>query len=133
MQWLRLILLSVVLTCASLACAAKPVGPTAQGYYVALRVFPSSIFMTETAEVQVQVQDSQGRPVDGVAVTFAVEPGWVESASLTPPQALTQGGRARAVFQPRTTGVVRVMVRIDTASQEARIRISPRPSPPPGA
>ena len=133
MRWrLRLILLSVGLTCGSLACATKPVGPTALGYYFSVRASAISIFLPETAEVLVRVQDSQGQPVDGVAVSFQVEPGWVQSASLTPPQALTQGGVARAAFQARTTGVARVIVRVDTASQDVRITISPRPSPPSG-
>jgi hypothetical protein len=130
--WLRLILLSVGLAGGSLACAPKPVGPTALGYYVAIRVSAPAIFLPEAAEVLVRVQDSQGRPVDGVSVAFQVEPGWVQYASLTPPQALTQGGIARAVFRAQTIGVARVIVRVDTVSQEAQITISPRPSPPSG-
>ena len=133
MLWrLRLILLSVGLACGSLACTPKPVGPTALGYYFVILLSAPSIFLPEAAEVLVRVQDSQGQPVDGVSVTFQVEPEWVQYALITPQQASTQGGVARAVFRAQTTGVARVIVRVDTASQAARISISPRPSPPSG-
>jgi hypothetical protein len=36
---------------------------------------------------------------------------------------------ARALFQARTTGVVHVTVRVDSATQEARITVTSRLSP----
>src|SRR5262245_4198515 len=111
MPYRRLALLGLLLACAGLGCAPKLLGPTSpSGYVFTLQAFPTLIWMgpldagkapyyPETAEVSVRVQDAQGHPVDDVLVTFAVEPGWEQSASLTPPQARTRNGLARVVFQ----------------------------------
>jgi hypothetical protein len=130
MRRLRLILLCLALASSSMACAPKRVGPTASGYFFTVLVLNRNIFLPETTELAVNVQNAQGQPVDGVPVTFQVEPGWAQDALIVPPQALTQGGTARAIFRARTTGAARVMVRVDNEVQAATIIISPRPSPP---
>ena len=78
----------------------------------------------QTAELIVRVQDTQGRPADGVPVTFDVEPAWVRSVSISPSQTSTQGGIARTTFfEPQTIGVVRVMAHVDTMTAQARITV----------
>ena len=129
MRHVGLILLCLGLAGSGLACAPKRLGPTASGYYFTVRVLAPSIYLQQTSEVRVEVQNAQGQPVDGVSVTFQVEPSWAQSASITPQQALTQGGMARAVFQAQTTGSIRIIVHVDNAVQEVRISVSPRPSP----
>ena len=80
----------------------------------------------QVAEVIVRVQDAQGRAVDGVPVTFELEPVWARSAVLEPSQTTTRGGRARAVFsEPRTTGVVRIMAHVDHTTAQTRLQTSP--------
>jgi hypothetical protein len=129
MRHVGLILLCLGLAGSSLACAPKRLGPTAAGYYFTVRVFPSPIYLQQTSEVRVDVQNAQGQPVHGVSVTFQVEPAWAQQASIVPQQALTQGGMARAVFQAQTTGSIRIIVRVDNTMQEVRISVIPRPSP----
>ena len=74
--------------------------------------------------LQKRVQDAQGHPVDGVPVTFEVEPGWARSVSLAPSQTSTRGGIARAIVsEPQTTGVVRVMVHVDTMTAQATLTV----------
>lgn len=61
-----------------------------------------------------RVQDGRGRYVDGVAVAFELEPGWAQSAVLSPLQAVTRGGVVRAAFPaPQATGMVRITARVD--------------------
>jgi hypothetical protein len=129
MRHVGLILLCLGLAGSDMACAPKRLGPTAAGYYFTVRVLAPSIYLQQTSEVRVEVQNAQGQPVDGVSVTFQVDPSWTQSASITPQQALTQGGMARAVFQAQTTGSIRIIVHVDNTVQEARISVSPRPSP----
>ena len=70
------------------------------------------------------MQDAQGQPVDGVPVTFEVESGWVGSVSLAPSHTSTRGGIARAIVsEPRTTGVVRVMARVDNTTAQAALNV----------
>ena len=75
------------------------------------------------AEVSVRVQDARGQPVDGVPVTFEVEPQWVQYASVSPFQVTTRGGVARTVFEARLTGVVHVTVRVDNTTAQTRITV----------
>ena len=118
------------------ACAPKLVGPTpGAGSRFSLEVSEPIIWLVsgvlissapfpQAAELIVRVQDAQGRPVDGVPVTFEVEPGWAESLSLAPSQTSTRGGIARAILsEPKTTGVVHVMARVDNVSAQARFTI----------
>ena len=130
------VLMCLVLVLDGMACAPKLVGPTAgSGYVFSLQVSDPIIWVgqvplamaaqfPQATELTVRVQDAQGRPVDGVPVTFEVEPGWAGSASLSPSQTTTRGGIARAIFsEPKTSGVVRVMARVDNTTAQVRLTI----------
>jgi len=128
----RRILLSLVcLVLAGTSTTGAPtlVGPTASaGYFFTLKVSPATIVLgvydmsaalryPTKAAVVVRVQDGQGRPVDGVAVAFALEPTWSQSAVLSPSETVTQGGVARTIFSaPQTTGRVRITARVDNTT-----------------
>ena len=133
---LALVLMGLVLALGGPACAPKLVGPTAgSGYVFSLQTYPTIIWVgvmdltaaaryPQAAEVIVRVQDAQGRAVDGVPVTFELEPGWASSATLAPSQTTTRGGIARAVFsEPKTSGVVRVMARVDNTTAQTRLTV----------
>jgi len=133
---MALVFMSLVLALAVPACAPKLVGPTAgSGYVFSLQVSQAIIWVgqvdaavaaqfPQVTEVIVRVQDAQGRAVDGVPVTFELEPGWASSATLAPSQTTTRGGIARAVFsEPRTSGVMRVMARVDNTTAQARLLV----------
>jgi len=135
-QRLAWVLMSLILALAVPACAPKLVGPTAgSGYVFSLQTYPTLIWVgqvessvaaqfPQVAEVIVRVQDAQGRAVDGVPVTFELEPEWAGSATLAPSQTTTRGGIARAVFsEPRTSGIVRVMARVDNTTAQTRLTI----------
>src|SRR5262245_45097585 len=130
-QRLAWVLMSLILALTVPACAPKLVGPTAgSGYAFSLQVFPTVIWVgqvelavaaqfPQVAEVVVRVQDAQGRAVDGVPVTFELEPQWARSITLVPSQTTTRGGIARTVLSdPKTTGVVRVMARVDNTTAQ---------------
>src|SRR5262244_1188366 len=129
---MALVLTCLALTLGGTACAPKLVGPTpGTGYRFSLEVSDPIIWMgqgssvsgaslPQAAELIVRVQDAQGHPVDGVPVVFEVEPEWARSVALAPAQTSTRGGIARAIVsEPRTTGVVRVMARVDTLTAQA--------------
>jgi hypothetical protein len=139
---LALVLMGLVLALGILACAPKLLGPTAgSGYVFSLQTYPETIWVgvldltaaaryPQTAEVIVRVQDAQGRAVDGVPVTFELEPGWANSAVLAPSQITTRGGIARAVFsEPRTSGLVRVMVHVDKTMAQTRLTVQTYEAP----
>jgi hypothetical protein len=128
------VFMGLVLALAVPACTPQLVGPTAgSGYVFSLQVSPTIVWVgqvdaavatqfPQVAEVIVRVQDAQGRAVDGVPVTFELEPAWARSAVLAPSQTTTRGGIARAVFsEPRTSGVVRIMARVDNTTAQTRI------------
>jgi hypothetical protein len=133
---LRLVLACLVLGLGGVACAPKLVGPTpGSGYIFSLQVSEPLIWLgnvdlavarrfPQATELIVPVQDAQGRPVDGVPVTFELEPGWVGSATISPSQTRTYGGIARALFsEPRTIGVVWVMAHVDNTTARARLTV----------
>jgi hypothetical protein len=133
---MALVLMGFVLVLGAVSCAPKRVGPTVgAGYVFSLQVSESTVWVgvidstaaarfPRVAEVIVHVQDAQGRAVDGVPVTFELEPGWARSAMLAPSHTTTQGGIARAVFsEPQTSGVVRVMARVDNTTAQARLTV----------
>ncbi len=133
---MALVLMGLVLALEVPACAPQLVGPTAgSGYVFSLQVSQAIIWVgqvdsavaaqfPQVAEVIVRVQDTQGRAVDGVPVTFELEPEWARSATLAPSQTTTRGGIARAVFsEPKTSGVVRVMARVDNTTAQARLLV----------
>ena len=128
--WYVALLLGLVMVCSNLACAPQFVGPTTRGDFFALDDPIIDIDLGDTAALIVSVRNAQGQPVDNLPVTFQVEPGWAWSASIFPQVAYTRQGRARALFQASTTGVVHVTVRVDNITQKARITVTSRPSPP---
>ncbi|MEE8304363.1 MAG: Ig-like domain-containing protein [Candidatus Tectomicrobia bacterium] len=107
----RVMLLCLVRACGSMACAPKLIGPTIpSGYFFSLWVSDPEIWLLlegssleehfpRVAELTVRVQNAQGQPVDGVPVTFQVEPAWIQDASVIPQRAITRGGVAQAVFR----------------------------------
>ncbi len=139
---ITLIWVCLGLACSGVACAPPRVGPTAgSGYVFSVQVSDSIVWLgpvdpavaaqfPQVAEVLVTVQDTQGRPVDDVPVTFELEPGWARSATLAPSAARTRGGMARTLFsEPRTTGVVRIMVRVDGTTAQGRLTVQSYPEP----
>jgi hypothetical protein len=140
---LAFVLLSLVLAWGGLACAPQLVGPTpGSGYVFSLETYPPTVWTgvfdltaaaryPQTAEVIVRVQNAQGRAVDGVPVTFELEPAWARSATLAPSHTTTRGGIARAVFsEPKTSGLVRIMARVDNMTAQTRLTVQPYQTPP---
>jgi hypothetical protein len=134
-RW-ALVLMSLVLALGGPACAPQLVGPTpGSGYVFSLQTYPTIIWVgvvtlraaaqyPQAAEVIVRVQDAQGRAVDGVPVTFELEPRWANSAVLAPSQTTTRGGIARAILSgPQTSGVVRIMVHVDHTTAQTRLTV----------
>jgi hypothetical protein len=110
------------------------VGPTAgSGYIFSVQVSDTTVWLgpvidekrfPKVADVIVTVQDSQGRLVDDVPVMVTLEPSWAERASLEPAETRTREGRARSSFsEPQTTGVVRIMVRVDGTTASVTLTI----------
>jgi Bacterial Ig-like domain (group 1) len=129
------VFLCLALIITGVACAPKLVGPTGtSGYFFSLSVSPTQIWLEPSmlmsterptfAELLVQVRNAQGQPVDGVPVEFHVEPEWTNSVTLEPPRTTTQGGVAQVIFRARSTGVARVMARVEDTIQETTITIS---------
>jgi hypothetical protein len=131
-----LVFMGLVLSLEVSACAPQLVGPTAgSGYVFSLEVFPAVIWLgrvdtslaarfPQVAEVIVRVQDAQGRVVNGVPVTFELEPKWVRSATLAPSQTTTRSGIARAVFsEPQTSGIVQIMAQVDNTIAQTRLLV----------
>jgi hypothetical protein len=119
------------LVCGSVGCAPKRLGPTAGGYVFSVQVSnpivwlgPAPAQFPKVAEVLVEVHDAQGRPAEGVPVTFALDPGWVQKASLSPSETRTLRGRARALFsEPQTIGVARILVRVDGTPAQVTVTV----------
>jgi len=133
---MALVLMCLALLSGGTACAPKLVGPTpSAGYSFSLEVSDPIIWMgagllgkgpqlPRFSTLTVRVQDAQGRPVDGVPVTFELEPEWAESITLTPSQTSTRGGIAQAILsESQTTGVVHVMARVDNMTAQARLTV----------
>jgi hypothetical protein len=137
---LQLMLLNLLLLGSSLACTPKLVGPTVpSSYFFSVQPYDTMIWLLlpesplaerlpRVATLVVRVQDTQGRPVDGATVVFAMEPAWAQSASITPPRAVTRDGMARAVLEPQTTGAVRVMVHVENLTQQVTITVGSAPA-----
>lgn len=135
-QRLALGLMGLALALTVPACAPKLVGPTAgSGYVFSLQTYPTIIWVgqvdstlaaqfPQVAEVIMRVQDAQGRAVDGVPVTFELEPTWARSITLAPTQTTTRGGIARAVIsEPQTSGIVHIIARVDNTTAQARLTV----------
>lgn len=129
------LLLGLILACLSPACAPTFIGPTTAGYFVHLDVSTPIVWLgvfdaaaarhyPTASTIIVRVQDHQGRPVDGVAVDVQLEPSWVPLAQLVPAQALTRNGLASARFsEPKTTGPVRVIARVDNVTAQTSLLV----------
>jgi hypothetical protein len=139
-QRLALVLTGLALALTVPACAPKLVGPTAgSGYVFSLEVSQAIVWVgqielsrlaqfPQVAEVSVRVQDAQGRAVDGVPVTFELEPGWASSITLAPAQTTTRGGIARAVIsEPQTSGIVYIRARVDNTTAQTRLTVQTYP------
>ena len=135
-RYMALVSMCLVLLLGGTACAPKLVGPTpGAGYRFSLEVSEPIIWMgagifgggpqfPRASALIVRVQDAQGRPVDGVPVTFEIETGWAMSRSLEPSPTTTRGGIARAILsEPQTTGVVHVMARVDNVTAQSRLTV----------
>lgn len=132
-QRLILYLWCLMVVCTSPACASQLLGPTASaGYFFTLQVSNPTVVLgvydltaeryPTGSEVIVRVRDGQGRPVDGVAVAFELEPRWAQSAVLSPLQTVTHGGVARATFSaPQAIGRVRISARVDHTTARTAI------------
>ena len=118
-----LMFLCLMLACMGVGCAPKQATLSKQGYAISLHPPDSPVLLGGqtggVGELVVRVRDTQGQPVDGVPVDFDLDPSWLPYASITPQRALTRDGKARAIVEPRTTGLVQVMVRVDDATQNA--------------
>ena len=145
LQSIILTLLGLGFACGVTACAPKLVGPAVpSGYFFSMQVSTPVIWLgafdpavagrfPTMAEVSVRVQDARGQPVDGVPVTFEVEPQWAQYASVSPSQVTTRGGVARTVFEARLTGVVPVTARVDKTTAQTTITVQNSVGTPPGA
>jgi hypothetical protein len=134
-RYLHITLLCLAIVWGGMGCApVKPVGPTIpSGYFFLLslsdtRLFlilpesPVARYLPGQADVVVQVRNAQGQPVDGVPVEFTVT--GMEIASVTPRQAVTSAGQARALLQLSSTGVARVVARVEGMQQEVGFSVS---------
>lgn len=129
MSWKHLLCFAAALLLGSTACAPVRVGPTVPSGYFFHVLAPSQIFRGEPSDVIVRVQDAQGKPVDGVAVMFEVEPGWATDASLTPSRVLTQAGMAQSTLQADLIGRVQITAQVEQTTQTTPIAVSLRGSP----
>jgi len=133
---LALILVCGLLTVGGIACAPPRVGPTAgAGYVFTLQVADPVIWLgpvdaavarqfPQVTALIVQVQDTQGHPVDDVPVIFEVEAGWVGSITIAPAQTRTHGGNARAMISdPQTTGIVQILARVGQTTTQTRLTV----------
>jgi hypothetical protein len=136
---LLLVFLGLVpVLCGGLACTSKSVAPsvpTAHGYTFSLHTSDTNLWLGTqglsdsrpgSAELIVEVRDTQGHRVEGVPVAFRVDPSWVQSATLMPQNTLTHDGIAHAVFKPSTTGVVLVMAQVNGETQVTHITVEAR-------
>ena len=116
-----------------MACVPQQVRPptlSEHGYIVMLRTSAGPIWLNpgstpppgvhSVGELVVSVQDAQGRPVDGVLVEIQLGPSWAQSAAVVPQRAVTHDGSVRAIIEPRTSGSIPVIVRVDKVTQQAR-------------
>jgi Big-like domain-containing protein len=145
LRYTVLALLGLGFSCGVVACAPTLVGPTVpSGYFLSMEVSTPIIWLGAStagraeqfptmAEVSVRVQDKQGQPVDGVPVTFEVEPDWAQYASVSPSQGTTRGGVARTVFAARLSGVVHITARVDNTTARTRITVLHYGGPPPSS
>lgn len=130
----KMLLLAVLLSVGGGCAVTSPVPPvaTAHGYSVSFDAADRTLWLGPQAlgdprpnmtTLVAVVRDQQGHGVDGVAVEFVAEPSWVDYASIVSQHARTQAGIARAIFEPRLTGVVHVMAHVDGQTYTRRLSV----------
>jgi hypothetical protein len=129
-------ILCMLVMSAGIGCAPSLVGPTSpSGYLFSLQVSDHQLWLERTrdslvypsvATLVVRVQDSQGRGVDNVPVSFNVSDNGTQDKLLTPMQATTQGGLATTLFQPTTICVYYVTAQVEQRTQQAVIYVNRR-------
>jgi hypothetical protein len=129
MTYRRLLFLSVVLLMSSTACAPPRVGPTVPSGYFFTLIAPSIVFYGEATEIIARVYDTQGNPVDGVAVEFQVDPKWATEAAVTPSRTVTHKGTAHTGFRADRVGTVRITAQVEHMTQTASISVRVRGTP----
>ncbi|WP_179130986.1 Ig-like domain-containing protein [Candidatus Entotheonella palauensis] len=132
-----LMLLSVLILASLMACAPKqaelPVR-TQSGHLVSIKTTPQVVWLKGPVSTQpnnelglggliVQVRDDQGQPVEGVPVTFAVEPSWSDNVSLSSDRVTAKDGRARAIIEPEFAGNIQVHVNVEDVMQTATFQV----------
>jgi hypothetical protein len=85
-----------------------------------------SLVYPSVATLVVHVQDSQGRAVDNVPVSFNISDNGTQDTLLTPTQTTTREGLATAIFQPTTIGVYYVTARVEQHTQQVIIYVNRR-------
>lgn len=132
-----LALLSLVLLLSILACApmqAEPPVQTQSGYSLSIETKPDVVWLkgpvSYTPNNQlglggliVHVRNAQGQPVEGVPVTFTVEPSWADDVTMWNDEVTAEDGRARAIIEPRFEGNIEVYVRVDNKMQTAKFHV----------
>lgn len=120
--------LCLVLLLGGMGCATKFVGTTVPSGYRFAVLPPISIVEHQSQVIVVRVQDAQGQPVDGVPVTFQVDPSWVDNTSVVPARTTTRAGEAHAVFRAGLVGRVPIKIVVENTPYEVTITVSGRNS-----
>jgi hypothetical protein len=97
--------------------------PLSYARYRVVLETPQTIFRWQDAAVVVRVQNRLGLPVDGIPVTFQVDPSWARYASIRPARALTQGGRVRVMLRADMVGLVWITVRVGVVTKRVAITV----------
>ena len=132
-QYLTLTLFSLSLLGGLVACAPKQAVMPIQSqsdYLVSLKTKPNVIWLQTlvsnqpdslhgVGEVIVCVRDANGQPVEGVSVTFTLEPPLDQRVKLRPEPVTAQDGHARAILEVHSPGTIKVHVRVDDVTQIA--------------
>lgn len=95
-----------------------------EGYQISLRPLSEPVEQHEKYLLTAKVEDSQGRPVNGVPVTFRIQPDWQQVASVSPQQVMAKDGEAQAIFYSGMTGNVQVTAQAGGAQDTATITVS---------
>jgi hypothetical protein len=118
--------LCLVLLLGGFGCAPKLIGPTNPSGYRFAVIAPASILARESDEIVVHVQDAQGQKVDGVSVSFQVDPSWAGNASVTPTRTITRGGEAHTTFWAGIVGIVPIQVQVENTQHQLTIAVGLR-------
>jgi len=97
---------------------------TAAGDYSLKLRAPAEVKQFENTELTAVVEDSQGRPVNGVPVTFQLPADWQKNAKVVPNQVMTQDGTAKTSFDANMPGVVMVTAHVGNTTETARITVT---------